>query len=390
MDKDKYKLSNTLGRSDVLAQAICEEIFAEGGRISFARFMQKALYTPHLGYYTSTKEKLGKAGDFLTAPHISPLFARTIARQFKMILQDIPQGDILEIGAGDGLFAKEILEELDRLDIYLAHYFILEISPDLRERQKRYLKQHCPHLLPRVKWLDQLPQEKINGIIFANEVLDAMPVHIFRVDKNKKITERFVTVENNHFVSVYESPSPELAEVLAHRLKENIFPELYESEISLTIPIFIKSIINILESGVILLFDYGYGCQEYYHPDRSMGTLMCYYQQQKIADPYLQVGLQDITAHVDFTNVIETAVDSGCELAGFTTQAAFLVSCGLLELAQQNKYKLSLIDQVNQMQAVKKLILPNEMGEAIKVMGLTKNFSKPLLGFSMHSREKDL
>lgn len=375
--------------SEKLKRRIHQEMIASGGLISFARFMELALYAPGLGYYSAGQPKLGEGGDFITAPEISPLFAKCVARQCQQILTELQTGDILEFGAGSGIFAKDLLIELEILGVLPETYFILEVSAELRERQRHLLEKHCPQLISRIKWLESLPISGINGIIFANEVIDAMPVHCFQIE-NEKVKERCVTWHENNFA--WQSSAPLTAELISQiklYQQTHYFLEGYQSEINLRLPGWINSISAILKKGIILLFDYGYGRAEYYHPDRHRGTLMCYYQHQRHADPLTLIGLQDISAHVDFTLVIENAIDSGCELAGYTTQAGFLLASGLLEFMQQEQ-SMSVKVQYTQAQAIKKLTLPSEMGESVKVMALSKDFDTPLIAFSLQDRRRDL
>lgn len=372
-----------------LTELIRQEIERSGGYISFARYMELALYAPGLGYYSAGARKFGEKGDFVTAPEISPLFAKCVAKQCQPILAAISHGDILELGAGSGIFAKDLLIELEKLHALPNNYFILEISAELRERQQQFLQTHCPHLVSRIHWLDTLPINGISGIIFANEVMDAMPVHCFRIDENE-ITERCVTWDKDKFSWHMATPTtPELISRVKAIQEECALAIGYESEVNLMLTAWIATLVNTLKEGVILLFDYGYARHEYYHPDRYQGTLMCYYQHHRHDDPFSLVGLQDMTAHVDFTAVIESATNHGATLAGFTTQASFLLACGLLELASNEKTLFS-AEHFQQNQAIKRLTLPSQMGELIKVMGLANNFDLPLLGFSLHDRRRDL
>lgn len=381
--------STAQAHSAKLVDILRQEIHLSGGFITFARFMELALYFPGLGYYSAGQHKLGKKGDFVTAPEISPLFSQCVATQCKQILNELDNSDILEVGAGSGVFAKDILLELESLNSLPEHYFILEISAELRARQKQLLTHHCPHLLNRIAWLDSLPKTAINGIIIANEVLDAMPVHCFRLE-NSEIKERCVTWDHDHFTWMLTSPTtPDLTQHIEFLLQEYTLPEGYESEINLMLPAWINSMTSTLSTGVILLFDYGYGRAEYYHAERKMGTLMCYYQHLRHDNPFKLIGLQDITAHVDFTTVAETACAAGYTLAGYSIQAAFLLNCQLLELAQK-KGKTALLEEIHQLQAIKKLTLPSEMGELIKVMALSKNYAKSLHGFPLPDRRRDL
>lgn len=370
--------------STQLTDIIRQEIQQTGGFISFARFMELALYAPGLGYYSAGQQKFGKGGDFVTAPEISPLFSQCVAVQCQQILTELGSGDILELGAGSGVFAKDVLLELERLESLPQHYYILEVSADLRARQKALLTSHCPHLMTRISWLNELPKTAFDGIIIGNEVLDAMPVHCFSVI-NGAIKERGVTWEQDHFAWMLKEPSKALAEQVELLMREYPLPDDYESEINLTLPAWMHSMTECLNKGVILLFDYGYGKAEYYHAQRRMGTLMCYYQHQRHDDPFQLVGLQDITAHVDFTLVAESACSAGCTLAGYVIQAVFLLNCGLLERVNGDR-----VDEMNQVQAIKKLTMPSEMGELVKVMALSKRYLKALRGFGLPDRRRDL
>jgi SAM-dependent MidA family methyltransferase len=377
-----------LQHSEKLIDLIADEIAAAGGHISFARYMELALFAPGLGYYSAGSHKLGKEGDFVTAPLISPLFAQCIARQCQQVLFEMVNGSMLELGAGTGQLACDLLLELERLDSLPEHYFILEISAELRERQQQLLQEHCAHLLSRVEWLDQLPTSKMKGIILANEVLDAMPVHCFRIEDDA-ILERSVTFNENGFAWQVTTPtSPTFIQQVETILAECPFNTGYESEINLMLADWIKTLGDRLEQGMMLLIDYGFGRREYYHPDRQEGTLMCFYQHHHHANPFVWPGLQDITAHVNFTTVAESAMDAGLRVAGYTTQASFLLACGLTEFAAAKT--LSVTQQYQQNQAIKVLTLPSQMGELVKVIGLSKNLDVSLVGFSLFDRRHDL
>lgn len=377
---------NALQHSEKLLNRIHQEIDKAGGFISFARFMELALYAPGLGYYSAGSHKLGVQGDFITAPEISPLFARCIARQCQPIFAELRSVDMLELGAGSGKFARDFLLESESLQCLPTHYFILEISADLRERQKQLLQAACPHLLNRIVWLDKLPTE-FNGIIFANEVMDAMPVHCFQLTESE-VRERCVAWDNGLVWHLTPSTCSDLTERASLLQHEFSLPSGYQSEMNLMIQPWIHALASTLKKGLILLFDYGYGRREYYHPDRQQGTFTCFYQHRHHNNPFIHLGLQDMTAHVDFTTVAESAVSAGLSLAGYTTQAGFLLGGGLLELAAANP--LSPIEEYQQNQRIKTLTLPAEMGEVVKVMALSKDFNVPLIGFSLQDRRRDL
>lgn len=368
-----------IAHSQRLMAMIRSEIRAQGN-ISFARYMELALYAPTLGYYTAGSQKFGSEGDFTTAPEISALFGQCLARQIQPILAHLATANILEFGAGSGRLAVQILSALADLPI---RYYILEISPDLKERQQRLIQTQIPTLADKVTWLDRLPSE-FSGVMIANEVLDAMPVQGFRC-QDGILQERRVGWQDNQLCTLFTPASSELSNAIASwsvtepRLTLDHFPHGYCSEINLSLPGWIGSLADTLQSGLILLLDYGFPRQEYYHPSRRKGTLRCFYRHHMHDDPFYWPGLQDITAHVDFTAVAEAAERADLTVAGYSNLANFLFSCGLLELAANMPSDFRWQYQVSQ--EIKKLVLPSEMGELFKVMALTKNISSPLLGF---------
>jgi SAM-dependent MidA family methyltransferase len=379
-----------------------------GEAIPFVKFMEQALYAPGLGYYSAGIHKLGAKGDFITAPEISPLFSHCVAKQCQPILASFENGVILEFGAGSGKMAAEILKALERLDCLPIQYLILEVSADLQNYQQETLQTQVPHLFHRIQWLERLPSQPISGVILANEVLDAMPVRRFRLDDNE-ISEFFVGIKKSPLTPLFQSEelsedakinfelqSPfgwqilpcrdESLRVAVEKLRPTL-PIGYISEINLALPAFLQSVSDILAAGMVLLIDYGFPRREYYHPQRAQGTLMCHYRHYAHDDPLILVGLQDITAHVDFTAVAEAAVAADLSVAGYTTQANFLLASGLPEFLSgldPNDTKTFL----QYTQQVKKLTLPSEMGELFKVMALTRQYEKPLLGFVQDQRVK--
>ena len=359
-------------QSDVLVGRMVAEI-AERGPISFARYMELALYAPGLGYYSSGQQKFGEQGDFVTAPELSPLFSQCVARQCEQVLRDLGRGVILELGAGSGVMAVDLLLALEKMDCLPKNYFILELSAELQSRQRECFELRAPHLLSYVQWLKRLPQESLSGVILANEVMDAMPVHKFLYRDG--LQEHYVNYCDEKFFWHLGGPSPELAKQV--RALSVDFPENFESEINMALPSWIASLSDVLQRGLVLLIDYGFPRHEYYHLDRHMGTIMCHYQHRVHSDPLILTGLQDITAHVDFTAVAEAAVENNLEVSGFVHQAAFLLNCGIADL-------LNDIDDVDRMSInnqVKYLTLPSEMGELFKVIGLTKDYDQELMGF---------
>lgn len=373
--------------SENLTNAIKEEI-SHKKVISFARFMELALYHPQWGYYNSPQFELGKTGDFTTAPEISPLFAKCFARQIQSLFKHPEEYDILEIGAGTGRFASVLLPELEQLNSLCTHYYIYEISHTLRKKQQLFLQTTCPTLFSRMIWLEELPQ-RFKGVVIGNEVLDALPVNCFQIVEND-VKERCVSWKNNQFIwQLHEPFTDGLKEKVLYLKDTYHLPPGYHSEINLQLPPFIQAITKALEKGVIFFIDYGYGQKEYYHPERNQGTLTCFYQHHAHANPFIHIGAQDMTAHVDFTTVIESA-DEACTLAGFTSQAAFLLSCGLLDLAAEEEKNLDIREQVQLHQAIKRLILPMEMGERIKVMAIGKGMDGEVQGFKLKDRRREL
>ena len=360
--------------SDQLCELIHRDIALQGGWIPFSRFMELALYAPGLGYYSAGARKLGAAGDFITAPEISPLFGRTLARQIAEIMA-LSTAHVIELGAGSGKLAVDILGELERQGNLPERYDILEISADLRQRQQTLLQQRLPHLMNRVHWLDTLP-DNISGALIANEVLDALPVHLVRWT-DARIVERGVTSEGNNFS--WQERLPQIPAL--HQLAQQInVPDDTLSEISLAARGLVSSLSERLRQGVLLFMDYGFGAREYYHPQRARGTLMCHYRHHAHDDPFFLPGLQDVTAHVDFTAVAESAIDKGLHLYGYTTQASFLINCGITDLLAATDPQ-SVLDYLPLSAQLQKLTSPAEMGDLFKVIALGKGVETTLCGF---------
>ena len=370
--------------SEQLIDLIHEAINQAGGRLSFARYMELALFAPGLGYYSAGSRKFGASGDFVTAPEISSLFSQTLARQVSEVLTFLEERgfekcDVLEVGGGSGVMAADMLAELERLNSLPNSYVILELSADLRQRQQELLSDRLPHLLDRVQWVNELPGSGFHGVVVANELLDALPVHCFYIDE-KGVKERFVTWEEDRFQwLIGEIESEELREHLKPVV--NDLPLGYESEVNLTSNAWITSIASMLDAGVLLMLDYGFPHHEYYHPERNAGTLMCHYRHRAHSDPFVYPGLQDITAHVDFTAIAEAGHAAGLDVSGYTSQAHFLLSNGLTELTEA--YADNEKDRIKCAQQIRTLTMPGEMGELFKVMALTKNYETALTGFSM-------
>ena len=382
--------------SEKLIALIDEEIAAAGGRISFACYMELALFAPGLGYYSAGSSKFGEQGDFVTAPEISPLFSRALARQVADVLTTIGEsaraGEVLEVGGGTGVMAAEILAELERLEVLPARYAILELSADLQARQRHTIAERVPHLLDRVQWLTVMPEAGFRGVVVANELLDALPVHCFSVGE-EGVQERCVSFENGRFQWVdgeagqSDTLYKQLPEATLAQLKA--LPDGYQSEVNLTANGWVDAIAGMMEAGVVLLIDYGFPRHEYYHPQRNRGTLMCHYRHRAHDDPFVYPGLQDITAHVDFTAIAEAAVSAGLDVRGYNTQGFFLLGCGITELAQSHE-ALDEKQQVLQAQQIRTLTLPTEMGERFKVIALSRQYEHPLRGFSMQDLRHQL
>jgi len=372
-----------------LVSLIRDEIAAAGGKLAFDRYMELALYAPGLGYYTAGARKFGEAGDFITAPEISPLFAQCLATQCGDLLQGMPQGEILEVGAGSGALAADLLLALEERGALPSRYRILDLSPDLQQRQQQTLAQRVPHLLDRVEWLTTFPEAGFSGVVIANELLDAMPVHRFRIASGE-ILEQYVTWQGEQFQLIWAQPtSPHFEQRVADLLQSVDVLDDLESEINLRAAPWLSSLKDSMREGLVLLIDYGHSRAEYYHVSRNRGTLMCHYRHRAHPDPLVYPGLQDITAHVDFTAIAEAAQAAGFDVAGYTTQAYFLLGSGLEHLVAASDPN-DVETHMTLVQGIKKLTLPTEMGERFKVLGLTREWNHSLRGFAMRDMRERL
>jgi SAM-dependent MidA family methyltransferase len=370
--------------SGAVAALIRQELRAAGGWLSFERFMELALYAPGLGYYSAGSTKLGAGGDFVTAPEVSDLFGRCLARQCAAVLA-VTGGDILELGAGSGRMAAVVLGELAAQGVLPGRYAILEVSADLAARQRARIAQLPLGLRERVVWLERLPEEPLHGVVLANEVADALPCRRFTL-REGGIRELGVTLADGQTQREF-GDAPRAADAALTRACAEILaqlpqalPEGYTSEVCVRLAPWINSLSATLAHGVLLICDYGLPRRHYYHPQRTSGTLRCHYRQRAHDDPYLNVGLQDITAWIDFTAVAEAARASGLSVAGFVTQAAFLLGLGLEGLVAAAATDL---ERARLAGEARRLVMPEEMGEAFKVMALARGGDLPLAGFSV-------
>jgi len=366
-----------------VAAHLRDEIARAGGWIGFARFMELALYAPGLGYYMAGARKLGPDGDFTTAPELGAVYGHTLARAAAAALA-APDDEILEIGAGSGALAASLLEALQHLGRLPRRYLIVELSPELRARSRDTLAARVPHLMERIAWLNGLPPA-VSGFVIGNEVLDAMPVHVVRTRAGAIEEAGVASGPGGAFEWAYRPADGELARA-AQALD---LPDGYVTEIGLVARAFVASLARTIERGVALFVDYGFPRREYYHPQRGRGTLMCHYRHRAHADPFFLPGLQDITAHVDFTAVAEAARAGGAEVLGYTTQAQLLVNCGLTEVMagvppdDAQRY-LPLAAAAN------KLTSPSEMGELFKAIAFGRGVADGLAAFRAGDRRAAL
>jgi SAM-dependent MidA family methyltransferase len=381
-----------------LAGLIRAQLAAAGGWLSFERFMELALYAPGLGYYSAGSVKIGVGGDFVTAPEVSDLFNRCVARQCAEILTTTG-GEILELGAGTGRMAATVLTALAAQGVLPERYAILEVSADLAARQRAHLAQLPPPLRERVVWLERLPGSPLRGVMLANEVADALPCRRFTW-RDGAVRELGVALDETtasaggatagapeacgEEISFREQSSAADA-VLARACEgllaslEGELPQGYASEVCLRVEPWIASLSECLGRGVLLLCDYGLPRRHYYHRERASGTLRCHFKQRAHADPYINVGVQDITAWVDFTRIAEAALAANLTVSGFATQAAFLLASGLEGFVAEadGAQRARLAGEA------RRLVMPEEMGEAFKFMALTRGYDAPLSGFTL-------
>jgi len=369
--------------SERVLEYLRRRIRAAGGSIGFDEFMDAVLYAPGLGYYQAGQARFGPGGDFVTAPELTPVFGRCLARQVAELLGRLPRGArLLELGAGRGTLAAELIEALRRLGSAPAGYDIVELSADLRREQQRRLAPFAATL--DLRWLERLPQEPWCGVVLANEVMDALPVVRFRKGAGGEVQELRVALAGEHPAWHAAPARSELAAAVT-ALEAGLPAPLsagYESEVNLLLGPWLAALAAALASGALLLVDYGYTRREYYHPERGTGTLVCHYRHRVHDDPFVLVGLQDLSCSVDFSLVADTAAEGGLSLGGYATQAHFLIGCGLdevlAELGGGDPQRAAMYAG-----QARQLVLPGEMGERFKVLALGKGMEiDALRGFA--------
>jgi SAM-dependent MidA family methyltransferase len=369
--------------SDALVALIRNEIAARGP-MPFSRYMELCLYAPGLGYYSAGKTKFGPAGDFVTAPELGDLFARVVAGTLAPTLAELgPDADFVELGGGSGRFAATALRELSERNALPRRYRLLEPSADLRERQREHVAASLPDdLAARVEWIERPPQEPWNGVLFANEVVDALPTTRFAMHGGE-VHEECIVVRDGALARE-DRPADALVGAAVRHVERYLgaaIPDDYRSEILPQLPYWLAAVISALDRGVVLLVDYGYPRSEYYLPERSDGTLVCHFRHRAHADPLRWPGLEDITAFVDFTAVAEAGVNAGFELVGYAPQGQFLLSSGLPALLEET----AALDEAARMRIVgeaKRLTLPGEMGERFQAIAFARGVKEVPAGLA--------
>lgn len=359
-----------------LQQQIAQTITKNDNWMSFHDYMQMTLFTPNLGYYTGGSHKIGQAGDFVTAPSMSPLFGLTLAKQIEPLLAQTA-GNVYEFGAGTGELAVSLLAGISVNA--LKNYYIIDVSPELKQRQLELIRTKQPQHVDKVVFLECLPEE-IDGIIIGNEVLDAMPCEVIRW-QDDGIKQMGVAIENNQFVWQERTLQDGLLLQEAMRLNPGKFP--YTSELHLNQASFIATLAQKLTRGAIIMIDYGFDEGQYYHPQRSMGTLIGHYRHHVVDDPFFWPGLMDLTCHVNFTAIAQAAVDNGLDLIGYTSQANFLFGLGITEVLQQAHPDVNSKDYLQAASEMQKLVAPHEMGELFKVIAMGKDIDVDWQGFAL-------
>jgi SAM-dependent MidA family methyltransferase len=366
--------------SQALTEKINQAISAGADCLPFDDFMAMALYEPGLGYYSNGLTPFGEQGDFITAPESGQLFGRCLARSIASVLQQFDGGDVLELGAGSGVLAAVVLDELKRLGAMPRRYLILERTAAMRDLQQQQLQEISASSGIEVEWLDQLPEEPIDGVVFGNEVADALPVNRFSW-QDGQVECLGVAWRDGKLANCSASADDRMRQYVCGLAKDYGWQTAYQSEYCFSLPAWVSSLSDCVRHGALVLIDYGYGRAEYYHPQRNMGTLMCHYRHQAHPDPLWYPGLQDITAFVDFTAIAEAATDAGMDMLGYTSQAQFLMGSGidaLLAAADPEDTRVYLMLS----NEAKRLMLPSEMGERFKVIGFSRGLDQDVLGFT--------
>lgn len=379
-----------IARCTALVDALRAAGAAHGGCLGFDEYMQLVLYHPTLGYYTSSAERIGAAGDFVTAPEMSPVFGTVMANALAPVLATLQHPTVLELGPGSGRLAIDLLTALERLEALPRRYAMLEVSGALRARQQQAIAAAlAPHLARRVEWLDRLP-DTLEGVVVANEVLDALPVHLIQRDQ-ARVVERVVVTDPEPMTFATRTLPPALAAAVDGRLGAYVdrWPASYETEINLWLSPWLATIADVLVRGVVLLCDYGASRHDLYAPERSGGTLVCHRRHRAGFDPLVDIGRQDLSAWVDFTAVAEAAVEAGLEVRGYATQAHFLLECGIEETLAAAQ-RADARGRLEQAQALRRLLLPGEMGERFKVMALARDWPHRIAGFGRYDQRHRL
>jgi SAM-dependent MidA family methyltransferase len=369
---------DALAHSAHLREIIQEQIFAAGGAIPFSRFMELCLYAPGLGYYSAGAAKFGPAGDFVTAPELGPLFAACIADAVAPVLQQLGQeAEFVELGGGSGAFAEVALKKLLALDAVPARYAILEPSADLRQRQRERLRQHLPPLLfELVEWLDMPPQEPWNGVLFANEVVDALPTPRFSLREGEVFEEHVALDGEGRFIRT-DRPADALLAAATRHVERQLpapFVDGYRSELLPQLPYWMQAVVGGMQRGALLFIDYGHPRAEYYQPQRHDGTLRAFHRHHVSDDVFAWPGLQDITASVDFTALAEAGEGAGFDFSGYCSQASFLIGNGLAaNLAAAEARAHDEAARFALRQQAKQLTLPDAMGERFQAIGFQRD-----------------
>lgn len=370
--------ADALAHSARLQALIREQIAAAGGAIPFSRFMELALYAPGLGYYSAGATRFGRAGDFVTAPELGSLFAQCVAKAVAPVLRQLgADAQFVELGGGSGAFAEDTIARLAAIDAMPARYAILEPSADLRQRQRERLQERlAPAAFARIEWLDGPVQEGWRGVLFANEVIDALPTPRFTLRDGEVFEEHVALDARTAFVRSDRPADALLSAAVRHleRRRGQVFPDGYRSELLPQLPYWVQAVVGGLGAGALLFIDYGYPRREYYAPERCDGTLRAFHRHRVSSDVFAHVGLQDITASVDFTALAEAGTGAGFEFAGYCSQGSFLIGSGLEQrLAEQEARAADEAARYALRQQAKQLTLPGAMGERFQAMGFARD-----------------